>query len=111
MSDKYLITCSGQAEFNGKRGHVSFSSAMEPKDWQYLQAEIGQRADEGYVVWQLDLDYLAQADSPFIGALVRLNSAMRDMSCDMEVILPKDSPVTRTFTRLKLDRLLGVCYS
>lgn len=107
MSDKYRITCSGLTG-DKKTGHVSFSPGMEPQDWQDLQVEIGQRVDEGYVVWQLDLDCLTHIDSPFIGSIVILNAAIRHMSCNMEVILRKDSPFTRIFSLLELDQIINV---
>lgn len=114
MSDKYRITCSGRTANDRKMGHVSFSPGMEPQDWQDLQVEIVQRVEEGYVVWQLDLDSLAHIDSSFIGSMVILNAAIRDMSsdtrCDMEVILREASPITRVFKLLNLDQLISVCH-
>ena len=108
MSDKYRLTCSGRTADKKKRGHVAFSPGMEPKDWQRLQSEIAQRVNEGYRVWQLDLDRLSHIDSAFIGSIVILNAAIRDMACDMEVILREGSPVTRIFNLLKLEKLISV---
>ena len=114
MSDKYLITCSGQAKGKGKKGYVSFSPGMEPKDWQNLQSEIVHRAEEGYLVWQLDLDSLSPisyADSSFIGSLVILNSEIGKLACDMEVIFRKGSRIGKIFALLQLDQIISVCHS
>ena len=114
MSDKYLITCSGQAESKGKRGHVSFSPGMKPQDWQSLQSEIVQRMGEGYRIWELDLDSLSAtsyADSSFIGSLVILNSVIRKLTCDMEVVFHRGSRIAEIFTLLQLDQIIHVCHS